>query len=524
MNIKTIFQWTPWWLLGLLVLFSLVASLDGVVFAEIIARLSALDENVTQSEVVEFAVYALVLRLSVFLGMYFNYQVKAKIEQVLNRRLKENYLNNIYHSQNAIKASESISIMTTDYEVISEKYFGVIFDIFGYVLMLITSIIYILSINFKYGLIFVSVSLLALLPSFLFSQPLNQWTQNFLDNNQYFLARLSDIIYGMKTIKTYHQEKTIQSKYEMSLNQREQAKYQMTMFQTFVTITASILSFVARFLPVVLALYFIHSTQLTVGGIIAMFLASDRIDFPVRIISGYLTMVKSTKEIREKISIQESYQKMVTPLLDLSRIDVEDLSFAYGDKTILSHLNLNIKEGDKVLVLGPSGSGKSTLLDIIHGFLEPHSGQVTLEANNKVTDQSLTEFDSVSIIQQDPVIFNETIRFNVSFSDDTSHDQELMKLLDQLNLVGELGTHPLDLMIEEDGTNLSGGQKQRIEIARALFHEPKIIFVDEMTSALDASNAKAMRDLIWNPSAIVIEIAHHYNQDMIDRADKVIRF
>ncbi|MBG9982719.1 ABC transporter ATP-binding protein [Aerococcaceae bacterium DSM 111020] len=210
MNIKTIFQWTPWWLLGLLVFFSLVASLDGVIFAEIIGRLSALDESVTQSEVVGLAVYALALRLSVFLGMYFNYQVKAKIEQVLNKRLKENYLNNIYHSQNAIKASESISIMTTDYEVISEKYFGVIFDIFGYLLMLITSIIYILSINFKYGLVFVSVSLLALLPSFLFSQSLNQRTLNFLDNNQYFLARLLDIIHGMKTIKTYHQEKTIQ--------------------------------------------------------------------------------------------------------------------------------------------------------------------------------------------------------------------------------------------------------------------------------------------------------------------------
>ncbi|MBG9982720.1 ATP-binding cassette domain-containing protein [Aerococcaceae bacterium DSM 111020] len=138
---------------------------------------------------------------------------------------------------------------------------------------------------------------------------------------------------------------------------------------------------------------------------------------------------------------------MVTPLLDMSRIDVEDLTFAYYDKTILSHFNLNIKSGDKVLVIGPSGSGKSTLLEIIHGFLMPQSGQVTLEANNKVTNQSLTEFDSVSIIQQDPVIFNETIRFNVSFSNDPSHDQELMKLLDQLNLVEELGAQPLDLMI-----------------------------------------------------------------------------
>ena len=93
MNLKTTLQWTPWWLLVLLVFFSLVASLDGVVFAEIIGRLSTLDDSVSQPQVVEFAVYALALRLFVFLGMYFNYQVKAKIEQVLNTRLKQNYLN-----------------------------------------------------------------------------------------------------------------------------------------------------------------------------------------------------------------------------------------------------------------------------------------------------------------------------------------------------------------------------------------------------------------------------------------------
>lgn len=523
MNLKTTLQWTPWWLLVLLVFFSLVASLDGVVFAEIIGRLSTLDDSVSQPQVVEFAVYALALRLFVFLGMYFNYQVKAKIEQVLNTRLKQNYLNNIYHSQEFIKPSESISTMTSDYEVISDKYFGVIFEIFGYLLMLITSIVYILSIDLKYGAIFVAVSLLALLPSFLFSQPMNKRTQEYLDSNQYLLARLSDTIHGLKTIKTYHQEKTIQAMYESSLNQREQAKYKMVMFQTFVTMSSSIISFVGRFVPVVLALYFIQSTQLTVGGIIAMFLASDRIDFPVRIISGYLTMAKSTQQVRQKVIINPPYEKSVTPLSNLSQIDLENVNFAFNDQKILQNINLNIQQGDKVLVIGPSGVGKSTLLDVIHGFLNPQLGQVKLKANGKLVDQSLTTFDSVSIIQQKPVIFNETIRFNISFSNDTVHDQELMALLRKVNLDIELGEQPLNLIVEEEGANLSGGQKQRIEIARALYHKPEIIFVDEMTSALDATNAKAMRELFWNSPATVIEIAHHFDQELMERASQVIR-
>lgn len=164
MNFKTVLKWTPWWLLCLLVVLSLITSLDGVVFAEIIARLSALDESVTRSQVVGFATYALTLRLFVFLAMYFNYQVKAKINQILNTRLKQNFLNNIYHSSKPINASESIAVMTTDYEVINNKYFNTIFEIFGYTLMLITSIAYILSIDFKYGFIFVVLSLLSLLP------------------------------------------------------------------------------------------------------------------------------------------------------------------------------------------------------------------------------------------------------------------------------------------------------------------------------------------------------------------------
>lgn len=217
MNIFTVIKWTSWWRLVLLLLFSVIASLDGIVFAEIVARLSTLDENVTRTEVWNFGIYALGLRLIVYVGMYLNYQVKAKIEQLLNIRLKENYLNNFYHSKNPQKTTESISIMTTDYELISNKYFGVILEIFSLFLTLVTSIVYILSINMKYGFIFVTVSLLALFPSFLFSQKLNNRTQIFLDSNQNFLARLSDIIFGIKTIKTYHQERTLQSKYEISV-------------------------------------------------------------------------------------------------------------------------------------------------------------------------------------------------------------------------------------------------------------------------------------------------------------------
>lgn len=522
MNFKTVLKWTPWWLLCLLVILSLITSLDGVVFAEIIARLSALDESVTRSEVVGFAIYALTLRLSVFLAMYFNYQVKAKINQILNTRLKQNFLNNIYHSSTPLNASESIAVMTTDYEVINKKYFNTIFEIFGYTLMLITSIVYILSIDFKYGFIFVVLSLLSLLPSFLFSKPLNQRTQTFLSNNQYFLARVSDIIHGLKTIKTYHQEKTLQEKYDTSLDEREQSEYQMTMFQTFVTMSSSILSFVGCFVPVVLALYFIQSTELTVGSIIAMFLASDRIDFPVRVISSYLTMVKSTKEVREKIKIKAPYKKSVTPLESFSGVHLDGVSFAYGDQQILNQMNLNIQAGDKVLVVGPSGAGKSTLLDIIHGFLPPQAGEVILEVNGQESEQPLSTFDSVSIIQQNPVIFNDTVRFNITFSNDSAQDQELMKLLHQVNLAVELGDNPLDLVIEEGGANLSGGQKQRLEIARALYHEPVIIFVDEMTSALDATNAKVMRDLIWDSPFTVVEIAHHYDQDLMNQADQVI--
>lgn len=233
----------------------------------------------------------------------------------------------------------------------------------------------------------------------------------------------------------------------------------MTMFQTFVTMSSSILSFVGRFVPVVLALYFIQTTELTVGSIIAMFLASDRIDFPVRVISGYLTMVKSTKEVRGKIKIEEPYKKSVTPLEIFSGVHLDSVSFAYGDQQILDQMNLNIQAGDKVLVVGSSGAGKSTLLDIIHGFLQPQAGKVIVQVNGQKSEQPLSTFDSVSIIQQNPVIFNETVRFNLTFSNDSDQDQELMKLLNQVNLAVELGDNPLDLVIEEGGSNLSGGQK-----------------------------------------------------------------
>lgn len=202
---------------------------------------------------------------------------------------------------------------------------------------------------------------------------------------------------------------------------------------------------------------------------------------------------------------------------------LEGVDFSFGDKKVFDQLALDIQAGDKVLVTGPSGSGKSTLLGILHGYLRPQEGRVRLQANGQETGQPLTHFDSVAIIQQTPVVFNETVRFNLTFSDDPGQDAQLMDLLRQVNLADELGDQPLDKVIEEGGANLSGGQKQRIEIARALYQKPAIIFVDEMTSALDFTNAQLMRDLVWDSPATVIEIAHHYEPQLVDRADKVIK-
>lgn len=520
MNYRIMFKWIPKWMMVVLILSILISSFDGIYFASLIAGISSFKRNSSLKDLVQFAVIFVGARLIIFLGMQIGWSIRARIIKHLNIKLKENYIKQFLKSNERNEnVSDKLSVIINDFQLIEDHYFSPVLETINYFATVLTSILYILSIDFWLGLLFISLSCVSLIPSVLFSNRLNAETKEFSEKNQLYLRSITDIFHNKHTIKTYMVDSPIFKRMAQTLSSREDGQFKLSVFQTFVSLSASALSFVGGMIPILIGIYFFIEGNYDPSLLVAMYLASDRIAYPVRIISYYLGQINSTKALRTGIDCTNhgeliSDQQQI--LSEIRAINIENLTYATDDQLLFEHYNQIFHPGEKYLIVGPSGRGKTTLLKLIQGWILPKSGNVFYKTDkNCILASDMVGSNDVAYISQNPIVFNDTLRFNLIFSDDKKRDSEIVEILKTLKLWNELGEHCLDNTIESSGKNLSGGQIQRIEIARALLSNPKVLLIDEMTAALDSDSAQKVRRYIWQLPITVIEVAHHYNSEMI---------
>lgn len=202
----------------------------------------------------------------------------------------------------------------------------------------------------------------------------------------------------------------------------------------------------------------------------------------------------------------------------------ENVSFNYGDKEVLKNINLTVKKGTTVALVGPSGGGKSTLMDLIPRFYAPKTGSVKIDGRDyeDLTVESIRT--QMGIVNQESILFNDTIFNNIAFGKPDATEAEVIAAAKIANahefiLTTEDGYQSF---VGDRGNKLSGGQKQRICIARAVLGNPPIMLLDEATSALDTESEKLVQDalnnLMQNRTSIVI--AHRLST--IQHADSII--
>jgi ATP-binding cassette subfamily C protein len=209
---------------------------------------------------------------------------------------------------------------------------------------------------------------------------------------------------------------------------------------------------------------------------------------------------------------------------DSASVCLKNISFSYdGSTDVLKNINMEIKEGEKVAIIGETGSGKSTLAQILIGLYPICSGEIFYNGVEikEVGYKSIRE--SVGFVIQSPMMFNNSLRFNLTLGREYSDKQiyEALKIAQLYDFVLGLDNR-LDTIVGKNGTKLSGGQKQRLSIARVILDNPKLIIFDESTSSLDNETEdrllKALDPFIEGKT--VITIAHRKNS--IEKADRII--
>ena len=213
----------------------------------------------------------------------------------------------------------------------------------------------------------------------------------------------------------------------------------------------------------------------------------------------------------------------------LKNIVFKDVCFQYdsNNKQVLNNINVTINKGEKVALVGSSGAGKTTFINILLDFYKPTQGQVLIDNDelSKISIESIR--DIISIVPQEAVLFNDTIKNNLSYGiSDLNNNDLIIEAAKNANIIDYINSLPekFETVIGERGLMLSGGQKQRISIGRAILRDPSILVLDEATSSLDSESEIKVQDAIDQliKDRTVIIIAHRLST--IINADKILVF
>ncbi|MDR3321890.1 MAG: ABC transporter ATP-binding protein/permease [Synergistaceae bacterium] len=194
-------------------------------------------------------------------------------------------------------------------------------------------------------------------------------------------------------------------------------------------------------------------------------------------------------------------------------IAFEDVSFRYDDGgSVLSGIDISVRPGETVAIVGPSGSGKSTLCHLLPRFYEPISGRITLDGRDIREYRRLSLRSKIGIVQQDSFLFAGTIRDNIAYGDFGASDAEIMRAAASASIDEFINSlaDGLDTYVGERGVTLSGGQRQRVAIARVFLKNPRILILDEATSSLDNATEAAIQSALESLSVgrTTLVVAH----------------
>lgn len=344
--------------------------------------------------------------------------------------------------------------------------------------------------------------------------------------NDFFL----DSVRGMKEIQLFGYAKQrldeIQQRSQKIDTAFERIKDQEAKVRVYTEVAVSAFNIIMLFTGLILfSLDKIDFSAFLIGVILLM--SSYGPVIALSNLSSNLLQTLASGERVLSLLAEEPELKDVESAVDLkgvSRIDVENVNFAYGEEQILSDVSLSVKKGEILGIHGRSGSGKSTLLKLLMRFYDPKSGSIKINGETLPNINTRSLRDNMAYITQQTYIFNETIEENIRLARRDATLEEIMEAAKKASIHDFILSLPegYQTKMTELGGNLSDGEKQRIGIARAFLHNAPIILLDEPTSNLDSLNEAMILKSLLNVKAEKLIILVSHRQSTMAICDQVI--
>lgn len=356
-----------------------------------------------------------------------------------------------------------------------------------------------------------------------FEKPTVERKQKVLKANSKFHQSLTNVLHGLETIKLYQvvdKFKTIFYKDIVELEKYKKSSYQITLLQDNIM---SWISGTFQVFTVIYAAYLFSIGNMTLSSLVVVFNLVGQLIWGMNTGFSMINRFKTSIEIFNNITQYEE-PKVLDQKFELNnKIIVKDLDYSYGDKEVLSNVNISIHNKDKVLIFGESGTGKTTLVNTLTQNLSDYKGDIFYD-NVSLKDIDPGSFVSnVGYVRQEHFIFDDSIKNNIILDKDF-HEDKFISILKQSALYEWITTLDLksDHELIDNGSNISGGQRQRVNIARELYQDKELIIFDEPSSSLDDYTSSKIYETIQNLNKTVIVISHRHIDYLSESFDQVI--
>lgn len=438
----------------------------------------------------------------------------------------ERILNLDYKEFNNKSKDSYISNLINDINIFENNFFLQLINLIFRGGVYLVSLTIIAFLDIRFAIISLLVSILLFYISRIFEEKTVRLQEEVSDKNEAFAVDMSNTFNGLEILKLNNVENRFLKKVLGSITGLERRK-----------LSYNIYSDTQRRIMEFLGFGFLTGSLVYVAVLMSGDVSLTRATLIVQLSNGCIWNITSIlplyNQLKSSVNIFNKITKGLEDNKSISKgdkefsfereIEVENLSFAYGDKEILKDVSFKIEKGKKYLIKGASGAGKTTLIKLLSMTYDDYKGRILVDDVDYKEIDEYTFNQKVSFIYQDVFLFEDTIYNNIALYKEYDDEKVLGAALKAgLDSLLEKKENGINEMLLENGKNLSGGERQRISIARAIVKDSEILFVDEGTSSLDEELGRLVEDTILSLDTTVIAISHRYYRGISERYDYVL--